>query len=188
MVVCFRKGDQVLWRGRAVVSPPRDQQDVDQLHPLCKHPGETTEGNTCGTLPVYLKNIKLFRFIPHLFPFFFLRNWSCLRMNTSVCSKWTERPPATNQVLTLFVGICWCDTFSCFAGAAGSYCSRNWDGWLCWDDTQAGTVASQSCPDYLFNTDPAGEQRRCSRRTVNVAQLMDRSVWDDFALISRKGH
>lgn len=44
-VVCFRKGDQVLWRGRSVVSPPRDQQDLDQLHPLCKHPGETTEGN-----------------------------------------------------------------------------------------------------------------------------------------------
>ncbi|XP_010772958.1 calcitonin gene-related peptide type 1 receptor [Notothenia coriiceps] len=36
---------------------------------------------------------------------------------------------------------------------SGSHCSRNWDGWLCWDDTPAGTYASQNCPDYLFDFD-----------------------------------
>ncbi|XP_070840424.1 calcitonin gene-related peptide type 1 receptor isoform X2 [Chaetodon trifascialis] len=38
---------------------------------------------------------------------------------------------------------------------SGLYCSRNWDGWLCWDDAQAGTYASQNCPDYFSNFDPS---------------------------------
>ncbi|XP_061598679.1 calcitonin gene-related peptide type 1 receptor isoform X2 [Cololabis saira] len=37
----------------------------------------------------------------------------------------------------------------------GPYCSRNWDGWLCWDDTPAGGYASQSCPDYGADFNPA---------------------------------
>ncbi|XP_071356798.1 calcitonin gene-related peptide type 1 receptor [Trachinotus anak] len=36
---------------------------------------------------------------------------------------------------------------------SGLYCSRNWDGWLCWEDTPAGTYASQNCPDYFYDTD-----------------------------------
>ncbi|KAF7656563.1 hypothetical protein LDENG_00039430 [Lucifuga dentata] len=35
----------------------------------------------------------------------------------------------------------------------GLYCSRNWDGWLCWDDTLAGTLASQNCPIYFIDFD-----------------------------------
>ncbi|CAB1443087.1 unnamed protein product [Pleuronectes platessa] len=38
---------------------------------------------------------------------------------------------------------------------SGLFCSRNWDGWLCWDDTPAGTYASQSCPNYFTDLDPA---------------------------------
>uniref|UniRef100_UPI0037E8E2E8 calcitonin gene-related peptide type 1 receptor n=1 Tax=Semicossyphus pulcher TaxID=241346 RepID=UPI0037E8E2E8 len=37
---------------------------------------------------------------------------------------------------------------------SGQYCSRNWDGWLCWDDTQAGSYATQNCPDYFSDFDP----------------------------------
>ncbi|XP_030267064.1 calcitonin gene-related peptide type 1 receptor [Sparus aurata] len=37
---------------------------------------------------------------------------------------------------------------------SGLFCSRSWDGWLCWDDTPAGTYASQNCPDYFSNFDP----------------------------------
>lgn len=33
--ILFRKGIQVLQRGWAVVSPPREQQDMDQLYTLC---------------------------------------------------------------------------------------------------------------------------------------------------------
>ena len=50
-----------------------------------------------------------------------------------------------------------CEPFFVFI-AAGLFCSRNWDGWLCWDDTPAGTYASQSCPNYFTDLDPAGEQ------------------------------
>ncbi|KAG7501002.1 calcitonin receptor [Solea senegalensis] len=37
---------------------------------------------------------------------------------------------------------------------SGLYCSRNWDGWLCWDDTPAGTYTSQNCPNYFMDFDP----------------------------------
>uniref|UniRef100_A0A3B5KNX0 G-protein coupled receptors family 2 profile 1 domain-containing protein n=1 Tax=Xiphophorus couchianus TaxID=32473 RepID=A0A3B5KNX0_9TELE len=40
------------------------------------------------------------------------------------------------------------------------YCSRNWDGWLCWDDTPAGTLASQNCPDYFSDLNPTGKRNQ----------------------------
>uniref|UniRef100_A0A3B4B7C0 Calcitonin gene-related peptide type 1 receptor n=1 Tax=Periophthalmus magnuspinnatus TaxID=409849 RepID=A0A3B4B7C0_9GOBI len=36
-----------------------------------------------------------------------------------------------------------------------SMCNRTWDGWLCWDDTKAGIVAQQHCPDYFQDFDPS---------------------------------
>ncbi|MEQ2166819.1 hypothetical protein GOODEAATRI_032168 [Goodea atripinnis] len=39
---------------------------------------------------------------------------------------------------------------------SGLHCSRNWDGWLCWDDTPAGNYASQNCPDYFVNFERTG--------------------------------
>lgn len=35
-------------------------------------------------------------------------------------------------------------------------CNRTWDGWLCWDDTQAGVISDQHCPDYFQDFDPSG--------------------------------
>ncbi|XP_042859457.1 calcitonin gene-related peptide type 1 receptor-like [Penaeus japonicus] len=29
-------------------------------------------------------------------------------------------------------------------------CPRTWDGWQCWPDTPAGTVARRRCPDYIY--------------------------------------
>uniref|UniRef100_A0A3Q3CX42 Calcitonin gene-related peptide type 1 receptor n=1 Tax=Haplochromis burtoni TaxID=8153 RepID=A0A3Q3CX42_HAPBU len=46
-----------------------------------------------------------------------------------------------------------------FFPGVGRYCSRTWDGWLCWDDTPADTYASRNCPDYFGDFDPTGEQR-----------------------------
>uniref|UniRef100_A0A672IB93 Calcitonin gene-related peptide type 1 receptor n=1 Tax=Salarias fasciatus TaxID=181472 RepID=A0A672IB93_SALFA len=34
-------------------------------------------------------------------------------------------------------------------------CNRTWDGWLCWDDTSAGIVSEQHCPDYFQDFDPS---------------------------------
>uniref|UniRef100_A0A8C1J1C9 Calcitonin gene-related peptide type 1 receptor n=1 Tax=Cyprinus carpio TaxID=7962 RepID=A0A8C1J1C9_CYPCA len=36
----------------------------------------------------------------------------------------------------------------------GPVCNRTWDGWLCWDDTEAGTPSEQHCPDYFQDFDP----------------------------------
>ncbi|XP_017337692.2 calcitonin gene-related peptide type 1 receptor [Ictalurus punctatus] len=36
---------------------------------------------------------------------------------------------------------------------AGLMCNRTWDGWLCWDDVEAGNTASQHCPDYYKDFD-----------------------------------
>uniref|UniRef100_A0A8C5BDT3 Calcitonin receptor n=1 Tax=Gadus morhua TaxID=8049 RepID=A0A8C5BDT3_GADMO len=36
----------------------------------------------------------------------------------------------------------------------GHFCSRNWDGRLCWDDTPAGTFSAQFCPSYFIDFDP----------------------------------
>ncbi|MBN3293550.1 CALRL protein, partial [Polypterus senegalus] len=36
----------------------------------------------------------------------------------------------------------------------GPICNRTWDGWLCWDDTPAGMVSVQRCPDYFQDFDP----------------------------------
>uniref|UniRef100_A0A452V148 Calcitonin receptor n=1 Tax=Ursus maritimus TaxID=29073 RepID=A0A452V148_URSMA len=37
----------------------------------------------------------------------------------------------------------------------GPYCNRTWDGWLCWDDTPAGVLSQQYCPDYFPDFDPS---------------------------------
>ncbi|CDQ94526.1 unnamed protein product, partial [Oncorhynchus mykiss] len=39
--------------------------------------------------------------------------------------------------------------------AAGPVCNRTWDGWLCWDDTEAGFTSEQHCPDYFQDFDPS---------------------------------
>uniref|UniRef100_A0A8C1WAL0 Calcitonin gene-related peptide type 1 receptor n=1 Tax=Cyprinus carpio TaxID=7962 RepID=A0A8C1WAL0_CYPCA len=36
----------------------------------------------------------------------------------------------------------------------GPVCNRTWDGWLCWDDTEAGVTSEQHCPDYFQDFDP----------------------------------
>lgn len=42
------------------------------------------------------------------------------------------------------------------SAAAGLHCGRHWDGQLCWDDTPAGSTATQNCPD---TTESAGDKR-----------------------------
>ncbi|XP_056157003.1 calcitonin gene-related peptide type 1 receptor-like isoform X2 [Lampris incognitus] len=32
-------------------------------------------------------------------------------------------------------------------------CNRTWDGWLCWEETEAGFTTEQHCPDYFQNFD-----------------------------------
>lgn len=41
--------------------------------------------------------------------------------------------------------------------ADGSMCKRTWDGWMCWDDLEAGFTSAQHCPDYYDDFDTSGE-------------------------------
>lgn len=44
----------------------------------------------------------------------------------------------------------------CRLPSAGLECNTTWDGWLCWDETEAGITTEQSCPDYYNDFDPHG--------------------------------
>ncbi|XP_041937087.1 calcitonin gene-related peptide type 1 receptor [Alosa sapidissima] len=35
-----------------------------------------------------------------------------------------------------------------------SVCNSTWDGWLCWNDVEAGVTSEQHCPDYYHDFDP----------------------------------
>ena len=92
------------------------------------------------------------------------KKWS-LRMKRNAQRKWSKIRLITNQVAIKCNSNFtvdklmnkWPVTF--FAGFLGLHCSRNWDGWLCWEDTAAGTHASQNCPNYFGDFDPTGGRR-----------------------------
>lgn len=46
-----------------MVSPSRDQEGLDQLHPLCKQPGETAEGKDPFSLPEEHQLMQAYRSI-----------------------------------------------------------------------------------------------------------------------------
>lgn len=71
---------------------------------------------------------------------------------------------------------------------AGVQCNTTWDGWLCWDKTEAGMTTVQSCPDYYHDFDPHGiiitvlpfrtSLADKSRKIVGVTYTVKRnSVW-----------
>ncbi|XP_023201111.1 calcitonin receptor isoform X2 [Xiphophorus maculatus] len=63
------------------------------------------------------------------------------------------------------------------------YCSRNWDGWLCWDDTPAGTLASQSCPDYFSDLNPtAMATKYCAEDGQWFRHPASSTTWTNYTL------
>ncbi|KAL6099939.1 calcr [Pungitius sinensis] len=66
---------------------------------------------------------------------------------------------------------------------SGRHCSRNWDGWLCWDDTPAGTLASQNCPDHLFNFDPTEKATKyCGENGQWFQHPESNKTWTNYTL------
>ncbi|XP_051245804.1 calcitonin gene-related peptide type 1 receptor isoform X1 [Dicentrarchus labrax] len=66
---------------------------------------------------------------------------------------------------------------------SGLYCSRNWDGWLCWNDTQAGTYASQNCPDYFSDFDPAEKVTKyCGEDGLWFRHPESNKIWTNYTL------
>ncbi|KAI3358497.1 hypothetical protein L3Q82_014916, partial [Scortum barcoo] len=66
---------------------------------------------------------------------------------------------------------------------SGLFCGRNWDGWLCWDDTPAGTYASQNCPDYYRDFDPAEKATRYCREDGQWFHHPETNrIWTNYTL------
>uniref|UniRef100_A0A6Q2XT57 Calcitonin gene-related peptide type 1 receptor n=1 Tax=Esox lucius TaxID=8010 RepID=A0A6Q2XT57_ESOLU len=48
---------------------------------------------------------------------------------------------------------------------AGQVCNETWDGWLCWEETEAGFTANQNCPEYYQDFNPAEMATRVCSET-----------------------
>ncbi|XP_056154273.1 calcitonin gene-related peptide type 1 receptor [Lampris incognitus] len=65
----------------------------------------------------------------------------------------------------------------------GLYCSRNWDGWLCWDDTPAGTYASQNCPNYFVDFDSTEKATKyCEEHGQWFRHPYTNRTWSNYTL------
>lgn len=58
--------------------------------------------------------------------------------------------------------------FLFFLYLVGPACNMTWDGWLCWEDTEAGITSEQHCPDYFHDFDPTGKYIQFIRFSVSA--------------------
>ncbi|KAM4631513.1 calcitonin gene-related peptide type 1 receptor [Polymixia lowei] len=66
---------------------------------------------------------------------------------------------------------------------SGLYCSRNWDGWLCWDDTPAATYTSQNCPIYIVDFDSTEKvSRYCGENGQWFRHPDTNKTWSNYTL------
>uniref|UniRef100_A0A7N4NUB4 Calcitonin receptor n=1 Tax=Sarcophilus harrisii TaxID=9305 RepID=A0A7N4NUB4_SARHA len=65
----------------------------------------------------------------------------------------------------------------------GLFCNRTWDGWLCWDDTPAGKVSVQNCPDYFPDFDPTEQASKYCDEHGNWFQHPESNrTWSNYTL------
>uniref|UniRef100_A0A8C7PH06 Calcitonin gene-related peptide type 1 receptor n=1 Tax=Oncorhynchus mykiss TaxID=8022 RepID=A0A8C7PH06_ONCMY len=66
---------------------------------------------------------------------------------------------------------------------SGLYCNRTWDGWLCWDDTPAGTVTWQNCPNYFPDFDSTEKATKiCSESGQWFRHPDTNRTWSNYTL------
>ncbi|KAF4100392.1 calcitonin gene-related peptide type 1 receptor isoform X2 [Onychostoma macrolepis] len=66
---------------------------------------------------------------------------------------------------------------------SGPYCNRTWDGWLCWDDTPAGTFTSQNCPNYFPDFDSTEKVTKYCDETGNWFRHPETNrTWSNYTL------
>ncbi|XP_004646310.1 calcitonin receptor [Octodon degus] len=65
----------------------------------------------------------------------------------------------------------------------GLYCNRTWDGWMCWDDTPAGVLSVQLCPDYFPDFD-TGEKvtKLCDEKGMWFKHPENNRTWTNYTL------
>lgn len=62
----------------------------------------------------------------------------------------------------------------------GPVCNTTWDGWLCWDEAEAG-LAEQSCPDYYKDFDPhAMASKFCTETGEWFQHPESNRTWTNF--------
>nr|XP_009934469.1 PREDICTED: calcitonin receptor [Opisthocomus hoazin] len=65
----------------------------------------------------------------------------------------------------------------------GLFCNRTWDGWLCWDDTPAGRMTAQNCPDYFPDFDPTERASKYCDETGNWFRHPESNrTWSNYTL------
>uniref|UniRef100_A0A8C3WGM8 Calcitonin receptor n=1 Tax=Catagonus wagneri TaxID=51154 RepID=A0A8C3WGM8_9CETA len=65
----------------------------------------------------------------------------------------------------------------------GPYCNRTWDGWSCWDDTPAGVLAQQYCPDYFPDFDAAEKVTKyCDEDGVWYRHPESNISWSNYTM------
>uniref|UniRef100_A0AAY4ECU8 Calcitonin receptor n=1 Tax=Denticeps clupeoides TaxID=299321 RepID=A0AAY4ECU8_9TELE len=66
---------------------------------------------------------------------------------------------------------------------SGPYCNRTWDGWMCWDDTRAGTYTSQNCPSFFPDFDPTEKVTKYCDEMGNWFRHPDTNrTWSNYTL------
>ncbi|KAM8841240.1 calcitonin gene-related peptide type 1 receptor [Spinachia spinachia] len=102
--------------------------------------------------------------------------------NYTLCATTREKRPRKLQMLE--------NEYACHQkmirdpfNKSGRHCGRHWDGWLCWDDTPAGTFASQNCPDHLFNFDPMEKATKyCGENGQWFQHPESNKTWANYTL------
>ncbi|MGH0135102.1 UNVERIFIED_CONTAM: hypothetical protein FKN15_019509 [Acipenser sinensis] len=65
----------------------------------------------------------------------------------------------------------------------GPYCNRTWDGWLCWDDSPAGTYTSQNCPNYFPDFDSTEKATKfCDETGSWFRHPESNRTWSNYTL------
>ncbi|XP_075897486.1 calcitonin gene-related peptide type 1 receptor-like isoform X2 [Nelusetta ayraudi] len=66
---------------------------------------------------------------------------------------------------------------------AGLECNTTWDGWLCWDQTEAGVTTEQGCPDYFDDFDPnAVASKMCTEEGEWWRHHESNRTWTNFTI------
>ncbi|XP_066302119.1 calcitonin gene-related peptide type 1 receptor-like isoform X1 [Branchiostoma lanceolatum] len=65
----------------------------------------------------------------------------------------------------------------------GVFCNRTWDGWGCWGDTPAGTVAELNCPDFFPDFDTSlRASKTCMRDGSWYRHPESNRSWSDYTI------
>ncbi|GAA6224186.1 calcitonin gene-related peptide type 1 receptor-like isoform X4 [Lates japonicus] len=63
----------------------------------------------------------------------------------------------------------------------GPVCNTTWDGWLCWDETEAGLTTEQSCPEYYDDFDPHAVASPLARLCADLGRHPESNrTWTNF--------